>query len=172
MNLKTLNQLAAADAEELFRKCCGTSWWARQMAACRPFANPNQVHDTADAIFDEMAEGHWFEAFAAHPKIGELNPRSAKDSSSKVWSADDQAAVQDADHAILKQLAHDNTTYRGRFGYPFIVCDTGLSATEVLDALRQRLGHHPATEAPVAAGQQRKITHLRLDELLDADADA
>ncbi|MEM9915177.1 MAG: 2-oxo-4-hydroxy-4-carboxy-5-ureidoimidazoline decarboxylase [Planctomycetota bacterium] len=169
MNLQSLNQLPPDDAEEKFRGCCGTAWWARQMEACRPFQNTPQLHDTADAIFDEMAEGHWLEAFAAHPKIGDVDSLRMKFVGNKQWSAGEQAGVHDADEDVLNELAAANDTYEQRFGYIFIICASGLSAAQMLDALRQRLRNDPATEAPLAAAEQRKITHLRLDKLLTDD---
>lgn len=169
MNLQTLNQLNPDDAEEKFRGCCGTTWWARQMEACRPFQNAPQLHDTADAIFDEMAEGHWLEAFAAHPKIGDVDSLRMKFTGNKEWSAGEQAGVDQADEDVLNELADANDAYEQRFGYIFIICASGLSALDMLYALQQRLRHDPATEAPVAAAEQRKITHLRLDKLLAAE---
>lgn len=169
MNLRTLNQLPPDDAEEVFRGCCGTGWWARQMAACRPFTDASQLHDTADAIFDQMAEGHWLEAFAAHPKIGDVDSLRMKFAGNKQWSAGEQAGVDTADNQTLAELADANDVYEARFGYIFIVCAAGLSADEMLAALRRRLRHDAATEAPVAAAEQRKITHLRLDKVLSGD---
>ncbi|MEL7087410.1 MAG: 2-oxo-4-hydroxy-4-carboxy-5-ureidoimidazoline decarboxylase, partial [Planctomycetota bacterium] len=71
LTLDQLNALPPEDAEDAFRGCCGTAWWAREMTMGRPFESPTQMHETADAIFDEMAEGHWLEAFAAHPRLGD-----------------------------------------------------------------------------------------------------
>ena len=53
--IEQLNALPADDAEHKFLGCCGTRWWAQQMAACRPFSNAEQMHDTADAIFDVLS---------------------------------------------------------------------------------------------------------------------
>lgn len=166
LTLNQLNALPPAEAEQRFLGCCGTAWWARQMAACRPFADESQLHETADAIFDEMAEGHWLEAFTAHPKIGDVDSLRMKFVGNQQWSAGEQAGVDGADDTVLQELAEGNAQYEARFGYIFIVCASGLSAAQMLSALQQRLRHDPATEAAVAAGEQRKITHLRLEKLL------
>ena len=70
-----------------------------------------------------------------------------------------------ADPATLAELAAGNKEYEERFGHVFLVCATGRSAGELLAALRERLGNDPATELRVAAEEQRKITHLRLEKL-------
>jgi OHCU decarboxylase len=73
--------------------------------------------------------------------------------------------VAGADPAVLAELAEGNRVYEERFGHVFLICATGLSADAMLAALRERLGNDPATELRVAAEEQRKITHLRLEKL-------
>ena len=60
-----------------------------------------------------------------------------------------------------------NRVYEERFGYIFIVCATGKRADEMLALLESRLPNAPARELEVAAAEQMKITHLRLDKLLE-----
>lgn len=166
LSIAQLNALPADEAVEAFRACCGTDWWCDQMAACRPFQEVTQVHDTADAIFDQMGEGHWMQAFAAHPKIGDMDSLRMKFAGNKQWSAGEQAGVNEADEAVLSDLARGNDAYEKRFGYIFIVCASGLSAAQMLSMLQTRLRNDPQTEAAIASGEQRKITHLRLDKML------
>lgn len=166
LSIAQLNALPADEAVEAFRACCGTDWWCDQMAACRPFQGVAQVHDTADAIFDQMGEGHWMQAFAAHPKIGDMDSLRMKFAGNKQWSAGEQAGVNEADEAVLSDLARGNDAYEKRFGYIFIVCASGLSAAQMLSMLQTRLRNDPQTEAAIASGEQRKITHLRLDKML------
>ena len=60
-----------------------------------------------------------------------------------------------------------NHDYERRFGYIFIVCATGKSADEMLALLHARLKNEPDTELRIAAEEQRRITHLRLEKLLN-----
>jgi len=46
------------------------------------------------------------------------------------------------------------------------VCATGKSADEMLAILQERSSNQPAVELEVAAGEQRKITRLRLAALI------
>jgi 2-oxo-4-hydroxy-4-carboxy-5-ureidoimidazoline decarboxylase len=57
--------------------------------------------------------------------------------------------------------------YEAKFGYTFIVCATGKSATELLDILNSRLQNIPENEILMAADEQNKITKLRIEKLLD-----
>ena len=60
-----------------------------------------------------------------------------------------------------------NRAYEKRFGHIYIVCATGRSAEEMLALARERLRNDPGNELRIAAEEQRKITRLRLDKLLD-----
>ena len=64
------------------------------------------------------------------------------------------------------ELARLNAEYFDRFGFIFIICATGKSATEMLEQLRKRIAHSREREIELAAGEQRKITALRLRKLL------
>jgi 2-oxo-4-hydroxy-4-carboxy-5-ureidoimidazoline decarboxylase len=160
MRLEDLNALDPDTAARELLRCCGSSRWARQMAASRPYASFEELTATADRYWAALDRADWLEAFAAHPKIGAGGP--ARD-----WPAQEQAGVAGAADATLLRFANLNRDYEARFGYIFIVCATGKSAAEMLDLLERRIEHDPETEIRVAADEQRKITHLRLVKLLD-----
>lgn len=163
--LDALNALSAHEALEEFRKCCGSSWWCEQMAEARPFVDGDAVKHTADHQFDGMSREAWLEAFASHPKIGDVNSLRMRFAGNKQWSSDEQAGVRDTDERVLEELAAGNEAYEAKFGYIFIVCASGLSAEEMLSRLQARLHNNDSTELSIAAGEQRKITHLRLGKL-------
>ncbi|HEV8215093.1 MAG TPA: 2-oxo-4-hydroxy-4-carboxy-5-ureidoimidazoline decarboxylase, partial [Gemmatimonadaceae bacterium] len=62
--------------------------------------------------------------------------------------------------------------YEERFGFIYIVCAAGRSASELLEFARKRMHNDRDTELRVAAEEQRKITRLRLEKLLDPVAAA
>ncbi|MEM1305813.1 MAG: 2-oxo-4-hydroxy-4-carboxy-5-ureidoimidazoline decarboxylase, partial [Planctomycetota bacterium] len=147
-------------------------WWCDRMAASRPFADPAAVTAAADWAFDAMPTPAWLEAFAAHPKIGDLDSLRMKYAGNREWSGGEQAGVAAADESVLHRLADGNTRYEDRFGYIFIVCASGKSAVEMLALLDARLDNDPAAELPIAAAEQRKITHLRLAKLAPPELSA
>ncbi|MEM6545609.1 MAG: 2-oxo-4-hydroxy-4-carboxy-5-ureidoimidazoline decarboxylase, partial [Pseudomonadota bacterium] len=71
-----------------------------------------------------------------------------------------------ADDSIIERLALGNKQYEDRFGFMFIVCATGKSALEMSELLEARLTNGRAQELSIAAEEQRKITQLRLENLL------
>ena len=71
--------------------------------------------------------------------------------------------------SVEAALAKGNADYEARFGYLFIVCATGLSAAEMLARLERRLVNTPVNEIRFAAGEQAKITRIRLNKLLNGE---
>jgi len=165
-DLDALNALPAEAAEAAFLRCCGSVRWAHRMAARRPFADVDAVLAAADAAADELTEADWLEAFAQHPRIGDLDALRTRFTDTRTWSADEQAGAAGASDTVLHALAEGNRTYETRFGFTFIVCATGRCADEMLDLLQARLSNDRWVEIGVAAAEQRAITRLRLDKLV------
>ena len=138
------------------------------MAAHHPFGTVKRLHQCADDVMDSLSDADWKEAFACHPEIGNLESLRMKFAGNAQWSAGEQAGVADANEEIIRQLADGNRSYHQRFGYIFIVCATGKSALEMLNLLQARLVNAPGAELAIAASEQRKITHLRLDKLIQS----
>jgi OHCU decarboxylase len=170
--LDWLNALPAGEAEDSLLACCGSAAWARALAARRPFADADTLAAAAERLWWDLGPAGWREAFAAHPRIGETaDGRSTASSAGRPsiagrWSEAEQAGARAAPAALRDELAAANQLYESRFGHIFLICATGKSGAEMLAALGARLGNDPATELRVAAGEQVKITRLRLARLL------
>jgi len=162
----TLNTLSREAAREALTRCCGATRWVRGMLARLPFASHTAMYAAAVEIWAQLGPDDYREAFGHHPEIGsdlaELRKRFTKTAS---WSENEQRAVQGASDATLHALRDGNQAYRERFGFSFIVCATGKSAEEMLALLQARLKHAPDLELGIAAAEQAKITHLRLEKL-------
>ncbi|MGL4513595.1 MAG: 2-oxo-4-hydroxy-4-carboxy-5-ureidoimidazoline decarboxylase [Lacipirellulaceae bacterium] len=164
-SLDALNRLDADAARAELRKLCGCAAWRQSMAVRRPFADPRALHGAADEVFDSLADKDWLEAFACHPRVGDLDSLRMKFAGNREWSHSEQSGIDSADERTIVALARGNDDYFARFGYLFIVCATGKTAADMLALLEARLANDPANELPVAAAEQRKITHLRIDKL-------
>ena len=138
------------------------------MAAQRPYRNPDVLYEAADRIWRDLGPDAWREAFDGHPRIGEKETAASQTATEARWSAQEQAAAQQADPGVSAELAAAQRAYEARFGHIFLICATGLSAPEMLGALRVRMRNDPQTELRVAAEEQRKITRLRLEKLLSS----
>lgn len=166
MTLAELNALSAHDAAEAFLACCGSTRWAHAMEARRPFGDAHDVTATADEVWFGLDAEDWLEAFRAHPRIGERKAAQAQGAQAASWSAQEQSGAAGAGEDVATALADGNRAYEARFGHIYIVCATGKTAEEMLAILRERLAHDPATELRAAAGEQARITRLRVEKLL------
>jgi 2-oxo-4-hydroxy-4-carboxy-5-ureidoimidazoline decarboxylase len=164
-DLNALNALPPAEARAAFLRCCGSTRWAEAMTARRPFASAAGLYAAAEEAWAGLDRADWLEAFAAHPRIGDLAGLRKKFAATAEWCAGEQAGVAGAEEAVLRGLADGNRRYEERFGHLFIVCATGKSAAEILALLTARLDNDPGTELLVAAAEQVKITWLRLEKL-------
>src|SRR4051794_38504225 len=71
MTLEELNTLEDDAAERAFLRCCGSTRWAHDMAARRPYRDARTLIGEGDRIWRALDAQDWREAFAAHPRIGE-----------------------------------------------------------------------------------------------------
>lgn len=166
MTLDKLNGLAAEDARAAFERCCGARRWVDAMIALRPYKDSLALHAAASRLLESLQRADWLEAFSHHPKIGDVSALRTKFASTAAWAGTEQNGASVASEATLQALADGNRTYEARFGYIFIVCATGKSADEMLALLEARLGNAPDAELAIAAGEQKRITGLRIDKLL------
>jgi 2-oxo-4-hydroxy-4-carboxy-5-ureidoimidazoline decarboxylase len=161
-----LNGLDEAAAAAALRRACGAKRWVERMLARRPFVSTAELLASADAEWRASSPDDYREAFAHHPRIGEdLAELRRRFQSTASLSGREQAGMAVADEATLHELREANAAYRERFGFIFIICATGKSATEMLEALRRRLDNDPSTELAIAADEHAKITQLRLGGL-------
>jgi len=165
--IQWLNSLSTADAEAEFLKCCGCRNWTRGLTNARPFADSDALFRAADNLWWALSEEDWLEAFRAHPKIGEQKAAAVQSEQARNWSAQEQSGIHAAAIETKAALAAGNQKYEKRFGFIFIVCASGRSPEEMLNILNVRMQNDPGTELRVAAEEQRKITRLRLEKLLN-----
>ncbi|HEX6465067.1 MAG TPA: allantoicase [Vicinamibacterales bacterium] len=164
-----LRQLNATDEpalRALLTDFCGAPEWLDRVEAARPYTSPAALLSASEQAAAAVTAAGWREAFGHHPRIGERTSEKPRSEAAQRASAHEQAAVLRASADDLSALADGNRAYEQRFDLPFIVSASGKSVPEMLAALRERLRNDPETELSVAAGEQRKITKLRLEKLL------
>lgn len=166
--LQRWNEMNPRDAAQAIFACCGSTAWARDVAARRPVANDAALIAVSNEVWSKLTPRDWKEAFASHPRIGERKAPQVATAQSATWSAQEQQKVAAAGESVQLALAQGNREYEKRFHNVFIVCATGKSALEILEILHRRLSNDEDTELREAAEEQRKITNLRLKKWLSA----
>jgi len=71
-----------------------------------------------------------------------------------------------ASDETLKELRTLNQEYEKRFGFIFIVFATGKGADTMLSLLKSRIKNTRKKELEIAAEEQLKIMHLRMETLI------
>lgn len=166
MTLDTLNSLSEAQAAKAFHDCCAAERWVAGMVKGRPYTDVETLERQADRAWSMLDEEDYLQAFAAHPRIGDIEALRASFSAAHRLAAAEQAAVVHADDEVLQWLAEGNAAYEAKFGFIFVVCANGKSAAQMLALLEGRLVNNRDQELQNAAEEQRKINQIRLKKLL------
>ena len=167
MSIKQFNLLPRKEAATKLQKCCGSKTWVKGMLNARPFLDQDSLHKKSDEIWSTVSKTDILEAFKHHPQIGDVDSLKKKFASTATWAANEQKGTSQASDQILQALQKGNQDYLDKFGFIFIVCATGKSAQEMLELLNDRLPNDETIELHIAAAEQNKITHLRLDKMLE-----
>ncbi|MEO7310970.1 MAG: 2-oxo-4-hydroxy-4-carboxy-5-ureidoimidazoline decarboxylase [Chitinophagaceae bacterium] len=165
MSIAEFDHLPAIQQQELLTQCCGSANWVDKMLACFPVEDLVELLEYAEEKWYQCTDQDWLEAFTHHPKIGDLNSLKKEFADTAEWASDEQREVAFAGEQIIRALADANQMYHAKFGYIFIVCATGKTAEEMLTLLEVRLQNSAEVEIEIAAGEQDKITKLRLEKL-------
>jgi 2-oxo-4-hydroxy-4-carboxy-5-ureidoimidazoline decarboxylase len=158
--MATIADFNAASTEVATRDvlaCCDSAAFAKLITDGRPYPDADALDAAIGAAFNALTWDDIVDAMNAHPRIGARTGGI---------SAAEQAGAAAAGAAVRQALVTGNQAYEQRFGHVFLICATGLSGEEMLDALRRRLHNSAGTEQAVVREELLKITRLRLRKLL------
>jgi 2-oxo-4-hydroxy-4-carboxy-5-ureidoimidazoline decarboxylase len=167
MTLHELNTLPRQQLSDVLLKCCGSHAWVNKMLPFFPAEDLVEILEDAEEQWFLCSEADWKEAFAHHPRIGDLDSLQKKFASTAEWASGEQSGVRSVSQEMLAALAEANKKYEEKFGYIFIVCAAGKSAGEMLTLLETRMQNSLEVEIEMAADEQNKITKLRIEKLLE-----
>lgn len=157
MTLGEFNDDEPTRVRSVLLNCCGSEEWADQMLSTRPFSSFEALCEAGDQIWWSLDHADWLQAFSKHPKIGDRKKLST-------WSTEEQRGMDTASDDVSTRLGQENMEYEQKFGWIFLICATGRSASEMLGELERRLQRDRTSELRTAAEEQAKITRLRLQK--------
>ena len=158
--LGSFNAAPAQDAERTALACCASRTFAKAIADGRPYPDPAALLAAVDTAFNALSWDDIVKVMSEHPRIGDRAVRGG-------MSAAEQSGAAAAGDEVRQGLADGNVAYEQRFGHIFLICASGLTGQEMLDQLRDRLGHDEESERTVVRDELRKITRLRMTKALD-----
>lgn len=149
----------AADAAAELLPCCASRRWVVEIVDGRPYGTLPALVTESDEALADLDWADVSEALSAHPRIGD---RVAGASAEAAWSRGEQSGTADLDADLAQRLVAVNREYEKRFGHVFLICASGLTAAQMIEAAQDRLPNDPQTERAVVAAELRKIVRLRL----------
>ena len=169
LNLEQLNTATLPEAttwlEGLYEH---SPWIAAAALAQRPFRSlPQLKHLMARLVHDAGREAQ-LALIGAHP---ELAGKAMVDNTLTAESTNEQskAGLTHCSAEELAKLQALNTSYKTKFGFPFILAvrgprGTGLSRQEIMATFERRLANHPDFELAEALRNIHRIAELRLND--------
>jgi 2-oxo-4-hydroxy-4-carboxy-5-ureidoimidazoline decarboxylase len=154
-----LDRATVAGATAALRPCCASTRWVSQLVAGRPYRTLDALSQASDAAIAALDWPDIEEALAAHPRIGDRGTGAGQEAA---WSRQEQAGTSQPGPGAQAALREANAGYEERFGHVFLICATGLRASDMLIALHERMSNDPATEHEAVREELRKIAALRL----------
>ena len=166
MKIASLNALKSEAAHLAFLQCCTANAWAERMVNAMPFSSVENLVSQADINWQDLTQADYLQAFEGHPKIGDVSSLREKYRSTEKIAAGEQSGVNTATETTLSHLKQLNDDYQEKFGFIFIVCATGKTASQMLEILCQRIVNEKSEEIINAAEEQRKILQIRIEKML------
>lgn len=165
----SLSRLNVASEEEFVTALGGvyehSEWVPRGVVRQRPFSNAEELRVAMRQCVEDASEAEKLALIRAHP---DLAGKLAKACRLTEESTREQAGLgldrlQDGEYERFQKL---NDHYRGKFGFPFIICARLTTKQGVLEAFGKRLGNSCEIEIAEALKQIHEIARLRLEDLL------
>lgn len=165
MTIADFDKMAIEKKTIFLKQCCNSSVWVKKMLGIFPVQNLVDLLEFAEEEWYECNPAEWLEAFQNHIKIGDIRSIENNKADNADWVKNEQSIFLNASPEILKTLEKENDLYVETFGYNFIVFTKEKSLEEIIANLSERLENDPNDELLIAAGEQNKITQLRLQQL-------
>ena len=166
MRATDLNALGHQQAEDLYTQCCASIVWVERMVEGHPYESKDSLLRAASLNWDNLNQRDYLQAFEGHPQIGDLKSSKKLTDNALELASQEQTGMMLADEHLVTELKRLNISYEKKFGFIFIVCASGKSASQMLSILKDRLTHNRNEELGIAIEEQRKIFLIRLEKLL------
>ena len=161
----TLSELNRADLPA-FVEAVGwvfehSPWVASRVWAKRPFATVDALHEAMQAEVTSADPEQQVSLLRAHPELGARVEMSAASRTEQAGSG-----LRELPRAELERLQRLTTSYRTKFGFPFLYAVKGATSQTILNALEARLASTREAEHAEALRQACRIARFRLEEMM------
>ena len=165
--LKHLNALSDAEFVSVLGGIYEHSPWVPQrILKHRPFFDIDQLEQSMRRAVDDASDDEKLTLILAHPDLagklaraGTLTAESTREQSG--------LGLDRLSDAEYEEFSGNNESYRGKFGFPFIICARLSTRQGVLDAFKARLKNSREIELREALAQIHLIAKMRLGDAVD-----
>ena len=140
-------------------------WIAETAFAKKPFADLENLHQELCEIVKHSVEEKQLALIRAHPDLvgkialaGQLTKESTNEQAS--------AGLNKLSPEEIDLFQKQNTAYKNRFGFPFVICARLNKKEKILAAFETRLKNSRDQEIKTALEEIFKIAELRLRDLI------
>jgi 2-oxo-4-hydroxy-4-carboxy-5-ureidoimidazoline decarboxylase len=160
LTLAAINALSDAEFADHFADIAEHSRWVAETAARdRPFSDRAAMigaFQRAILTADAAGQNH---LLAAHPDLAGKAKLTAASTGEQAGAGLDQLTSDE-----LSRFQALNTTYRTRFGFPFVLAVRGADKHTILASFETRLSGTPEEERLTALAQVLRIVRFRLED--------
>jgi 2-oxo-4-hydroxy-4-carboxy-5-ureidoimidazoline decarboxylase len=140
-------------------------WVAESAWRHRPFVTVENLHAMMDRVVRSATAEKQLALIQAHPdlavrfgQLGQLTDASRREQA--------DAGLNQLTPAQAAEMALNNTLYRDKFGFPFIICARLNDFEMIREAFSNRLDNHREKEIAIALEEISKIGRLRLADAI------
>ena len=142
-------------------------WVAEQAFAARPFAGVNALFAAMKTAVERAPQDLRLALIKSHPDLANKTQRAAG-LTAESTSEQNSAGLDRLSDAEFEAFERVNNAYRGKFGFPYIVCVRRHTKDSILADFERRLPNDAATETATSIAEICRIAALRLDQLVVA----
>jgi 2-oxo-4-hydroxy-4-carboxy-5-ureidoimidazoline decarboxylase len=160
--LEALNECNISEWQEALGWVFEHSPWVGEKAwIFRPFSSMEQLHQIMMQNVLEASHEMQITLIRAHPNLA--TKLQISDISQKEQH---RAGLDRLTPEEFAEFTESNNTYMDLFDFPFILAVRGQTKETILASMRERIHHTPEMELEKALNEIRKITLLRLKDLI------
>jgi 2-oxo-4-hydroxy-4-carboxy-5-ureidoimidazoline decarboxylase len=142
-------------------------WIAAEAWDTRPWESLHDLHAAMTKVVGAAATERQLALIRAHPDL--VGRAALAGTLTRESTAEQRAAGLDPDTLRPEEIAQFlelNTTYKARFGFPFVICARENRKETILAGLQSRMANDRDREIETALAEIGKITWYRLQDIV------
>ncbi|XP_008548277.1 2-oxo-4-hydroxy-4-carboxy-5-ureidoimidazoline decarboxylase [Microplitis demolitor] len=167
LNIEKINSLSKIEFNKIFENIIEHYPVASDVIAeKRPFADGSQLENLFFHFIDQLDTKEKKIILKKHPELtGEMYNKKILTAESENEQA--IAGINQMTEEEKKLFNNLNGLYKKKFMYPFVICVREHTIASIISGIERRLENSLEVELDIAIGEVKKISKLRLRDLID-----